>query len=72
MGLDEYLKREGVGRREFAGRIGAAPPSVTRYCNGRVPEPEVVVRIYVETAGAVQPNDFYPLPALGAGEGARR
>ncbi len=32
----------------------------------RLPDPAAMVRLYVLTGGAVQPNDFYDLPALDA------
>ncbi len=38
--------------------------AVDRYERGRVPEPETVISLYVETGGAVVPNDFYSLPEL--------
>ena len=73
--LAQYLDEAGLSREEFGRRIGVTKLSVGRYLRPfsaarglagarRLPAPDVMVRIYVETAGHVQPNDFYDLPEL--------
>ncbi len=66
MTLSEFLKGKDTKEVEaFAGRIGVLHNSLYRYCRGRIPEPKVVIAIYKETEGSVQPNDFYPLAVDG-------
>lgn len=62
MKLDQYLREKGVTHAEFAARIGCEQPSVTRFAKGRrVPSPELMRRIAIETCGAVTANDFYAI-----------
>jgi transcriptional regulator with XRE-family HTH domain len=65
MTLTEYLQAKNISAAEFGRRIGAGSRmTVTRYCRGeRMPPPETMARIVEVTEGAVQPNDFYSLPA---------
>lgn len=51
---------------EVAAAIGAAHRKVVwRYRKGvQIPTPQFMGRLYLFTAGAVTPNDFYDLPAL--------
>lgn len=40
--------------------IDVTPQAVERYVNGkRIPEPEVMAKIFEVTGGAVSANDFY-------------
>lgn len=64
MRLKEWLKKEGISVATLAKKIGVAKWTLNRYVStNRVPAPRVVVALYRATRGAVQPNDFYPLPA---------
>ncbi len=63
--LRTYLTETGTSYAKFARLIGVSNASVVmRYVNGRVPRRRNVMDAIVrETAGAVQPNDFYPASA---------
>ena len=65
MKLASYLRQSGDSAAAFAVRIGTSRQAVGRWLRGeRIPSPEAMARIVAVTAGAVQPNDFYPaLPA---------
>lgn len=63
MRLKEYLDQTGVTRAEFARRIGVQHITVTRYLNGRVPEPSVMEKIIETTDGEVTANDFFGIAA---------
>lgn len=59
MKLTDYLRDTGETGTQFAKRIGVAQATVHRYCSGvRIPRPEILQRIQVETGGQVTPNDF--------------
>lgn len=59
MNLKEWLSQNGMSGVEFAERIGVQQSSVSRYTRGiRIPDRKVAQRIYLETRGAVTPNDF--------------
>jgi hypothetical protein len=67
MRLGDWLRQNRVRAVHFAPRIGVDPSTLSNVMNkGIVPKRDTVVAIYVETAGAVEPNDFYDLPALPA------
>jgi DNA-binding transcriptional regulator YdaS (Cro superfamily) len=60
MRLDDYIRKSGKKRKEFAEEIGVAYWSLLRYLNGeRIPAPEKMNKIKEVTGGKVQPNDFY-------------
>jgi predicted transcriptional regulator len=61
MQLKHWLLENGVSPREFAHRIGLAHgTSIYRYLDGgRVPARKFLLRIVIETRGAVTPDDFY-------------
>ncbi len=60
MTLADWLKEHDVTAVAFGERIGVHHTAVNRYVSGtRLPRPEVMARIVAETAGAVQPGDFY-------------
>lgn len=63
MRLQDYLAETEITRAEFARQIGVRHISVTRYLDGRVPEPSVMEKIIEATAGKVTANDFYGLAA---------
>ena len=68
MKLSEYLKKKKETPNAFAMRVGVPAIVVYRYLKDppRVPRPDIMIAIYRATAGKVQPNDFYELPALNA------
>jgi transcriptional regulator with XRE-family HTH domain len=60
MTLASWLSREEISDADFAERIGVSRQALWRYksCE-RVPRPEIMARIHVETGGAVTANDFF-------------
>jgi len=63
MRLQDYLTQTDTTRAEFARQIGVKHISVTRYLDGRVPEPSVMEKIIEVTEGKVTANDFFGLAA---------
>lgn len=62
MRLNEYLSNKEVSQAAFAREIDESPQNVGRYVNGdRIPEPEVMQKIFDATDGIVTANDFYGL-----------
>ena len=59
MKLKEYRKSQGLTQPEFAEMIGRKASAVSRYENGRTPEPDTIKEIAKITQGAVTPNDFH-------------
>jgi len=70
MRLCYYLKAKSETQQQFAARLGCDQSTVSRYCDGRVPEPAIQKKIYELTAGAVTPNDFADIEAAPATEPA--
>jgi hypothetical protein len=65
MKLGHWIKKEKLTLEAFGERIDSHVSSVQRYVTDeRVPGKKTMVRIYVETRGEVQPNDFFDLPDL--------
>lgn len=65
MKLKAWCEAHRINFSELSRRIGAkSPETARRYAEGRVPGATTMSRIYLATAGAVTPNDFYDLPAL--------
>jgi transcriptional regulator with XRE-family HTH domain len=63
--LAEWRKREGRTQEWLAGELRCSQPYISQIERARnpiVPGPEILQRIYLVTDGAVEPNDFYPLP----------
>jgi DNA-binding transcriptional regulator YdaS (Cro superfamily) len=59
MQLKEYMDAMGVSPLAFAHQLGVSNPTVYRWLDGqRVPEPEMMRRIYSATKGTVAPNDW--------------
>lgn len=59
MKLADWLKENGVKRREFAARIGVSNGRVTQLCEEAAwPSRSVAERIAAVTGGAVTPDDF--------------
>lgn len=60
MNLKTYLDSFGKSISDFADEISVSAPAVSRYAGGkRMPDREVMERIYTATSALVQPNDFY-------------
>lgn len=67
MKLADWRKAQGWTQPRLAVALDCVLPTVARWENGtRTPEREALKRIYILTAGAVQPNDFYDIPAWEA------
>lgn len=65
MKLGDWRRREAMTQPDLAIALDVTLSSVARYETGtRMPEPDVMRRVYVVTDGSVQPNDFYDLPDL--------
>ena len=65
MKLADYLRKENLSARDFAGQIAVTPEAVRLYLRGkRIPRSETMLAIHLETRGAVTPDDFY---AVGVG-----
>jgi len=59
MKLKDYLKIKKVTNKTFANLLNVSPVSLSRYLNGdRLPEKEILIKIYNLTEGFVSPNDF--------------
>lgn len=56
--LARYLAEAKVSAVDFAALIGVKHPTVSRYCHGRIPEPEMMRKIAVATGNRVTPNDW--------------
>jgi predicted transcriptional regulator len=65
MRLEKYLQDYSISAADFAGQIGAkSRATVYRYIKGiRMPEVEVMTKIFEVTNGQVTANDFYNIPA---------
>lgn len=65
MKLERWLTLVGMKQTELARMVGCSPATINRHLrHGRVLDPEVVVRIYFITTGAVRPDDFYNLDTM--------
>jgi transcriptional regulator with XRE-family HTH domain len=63
MSLSAYLETHGLTCEEFGKLLGVTGTAVSRYARGtRLPEPDIMRKIYIATKGRVQPDDFYDLP----------
>ena len=60
MKLSAYIKRERLKIADFAEKISVHEKTVCRYLGGkRIPNSEVLKRIFVATEGEVTANDFF-------------
>ena len=65
MTLDQYIKSENTTYAKFAGLVGHDAKTIYRYARGeRMPQPEIMTKIYITTKGRVRPDDFHELPDL--------
>lgn len=65
--LADWRKEKGWTQAQLGRAIGVAQPVVSdmeRADNPSIPKPVTMRRIYLVTAGAVTPNDFYDLPDI--------
>lgn len=68
MRLAEWRKQQGWTQDELAARLDCSQPFVSlieRAADPQIPGRDWMIKIYQLTKGAVSPNDFYDLPALG-------
>ncbi len=60
MYLKEFLKTFRISNKDFAKKIGVSPVSLSRYIIGeRFPEKKIINKIYDESNGLVDANDFF-------------
>lgn len=65
MQLAKWRAEKQWTQARLAAVLGCNISSVHRYESGhRIPEPATMALIFTVTGGAVEPNDFYELPAL--------
>lgn len=63
MKLSEWRDREGWSQQRLADELGCTISTIWRYEQGqRDPDADTKRRIFLITDGAVEPNDFYPMP----------
>lgn len=63
MRLAEWRRANRMTQQQVADSLGCILTTIARYESGlRMPEPDMMLRIFTLTDGAVQPNDFYSLP----------
>lgn len=63
MKLSEWRDREGWSQQRLADKLGCTISTIWRYEQGqRDPDADTKRRIFLITDGAVEPNDFYPMP----------
>jgi transcriptional regulator with XRE-family HTH domain len=68
MRLAEWRKQEGHTQQQLADLLDTAQSWIAlieRSHDPKVPAPDLMLRIFALTRGAVTPNDFYDLPAIG-------
>lgn len=73
MRLVAWRKKMGWTQAQLAAKLGVTQPyvsSMERAVDPAVPNPSVMIEIFTLSQGAVQPNDFYALPDLGARQAA--
>ncbi len=69
MKLAAWRKKRGWTQARLAAELGVTQPYVSTMERGvdpQIPGPALMIEVFVLTGGAVQPNDFYDLPDLGA------
>ena len=70
--FSHYLSGHDLTFAEFGRSINASRMTVRRWtlpkghADRRLPSEAIMVKIYALTRGAVEPNDWYDLPDLGA------
>lgn len=67
MTLDEWIKQEALTDAEFGAKIGRDRTTVSRIRREKTcPDPATMQAIVDATGGAVEPNDFFDIPAQPA------
>lgn len=67
MKLHHWLKLVGLKQSELAEMVGCSVSTINRHIkHGRILDPDMVVRIYFITMGAVRPDDYYDLENIPA------
>jgi DNA-binding transcriptional regulator YdaS (Cro superfamily) len=65
MKLKQWLHMTGMKQNELAQLVGVSKSTINRVIvHGRILDPDVIVRIYFITFGAVRPDDFYDLESV--------
>ena len=65
MKLKQWLDMTGMKQNELARLVGCSKSTINRVIvQGRVLDPEMIIRIYFITFGAVRPDDFYDLESV--------
>lgn len=65
MKLAAWRKENGRTQEWLAAELGCSQPYISQIERARspiVPGADLLERIYLVTDGAVEPNDFYPMP----------
>lgn len=69
MKLAEWRRTQSMTQQDLADALGCIVTTIARYEAGRrKPDDATMLAIYHFTDGAVQPNDFYDLPAIAAAQ----
>lgn len=67
MKLGEWRRARGWTQQQLSDAIDCVIATVARYENGtRLPERDIMKRIYIVSERSVTPNDFYDVPAWEA------
>ena len=72
MKLRTWRENEGKTRAEIGAEVDSNEVSIRRYelppgrPDSRIPHRAMMIRFFILSQGAVQPNDFYDLPDLAA------
>lgn len=67
MKLLDYVADMDISMREAARRVGIPLSTMTAYARGeRIPRQQHMLRLWMWSAGAVGPDDFYDLPVVRA------
>lgn len=67
MKLVQWRKGAAITQDALAELLGCSQPYVSqieRSMDPTIPRPDLMVKIFLITQGAVSPNDFYDLPVL--------
>lgn len=68
MRLADWRKQNGYTQQQLADELDTAQSWIAlieRANDAKVPSADLMKRIYLLSRGAVTPNDFYDLPAIG-------
>ena len=65
MKFSKFVEDSTKSIAEIAEEIQVSPQTIHKYVKGeRIPEPDIMQRIFTATNGQVTANDFYDLPHL--------